>query len=174
MKCNCSVYLTFLLRYPCFLVILALFFKLLEKYLKIIHKTCWHIFSRPPIGVTPSECLISCKMCSDKISLKLGMRRKYGIMYRHRQWVSVQSKTYQNKAKRENIIQKYLASYAAKLIVKPSPSYRHLLDSELQDSFEDMAWAQCNRDIELNKKTGTISSLFSLASERVQKWWSCV
>ena len=73
MKCNCSVYLTFLLRYSCFLVILTLFFKLLEKYLKIIHKTCWHTYTRPPIGVTPSECLISCKMCSDKISLKLGM-----------------------------------------------------------------------------------------------------
>ena len=56
-----------------FLVILNLFFKLLEKYLKIIHKTCWHIYTRPPIGFTPSECLISCKMCSDKISLKLGM-----------------------------------------------------------------------------------------------------
>jgi len=56
-----------------FLVILTLFFKLLEKYLKITHKTCWHIYTRPPIGVTPSECPISCKMCSDKISLKLGM-----------------------------------------------------------------------------------------------------
>ena len=44
-----------------------------EKYLKLTHKTCWHIYARPPIGVTPSECLISCKMCSDKISLKLGM-----------------------------------------------------------------------------------------------------
>ena len=30
-------------------------------------------YIRPPIGVTPSECFISCKMCSDKISLKLGM-----------------------------------------------------------------------------------------------------
>ena len=59
---------------PCFLVILT-FFILLEKYLKIIHKTCWHIYNRPPIGVTPSECLTSCKMCSDKISLKLGMMR---------------------------------------------------------------------------------------------------
>ena len=73
MKCNCSVYLTFLLRYPCFLVILTLVFILLEKYLKITHNTCWHINTRPPIGFTPSECLISCKMCSDKISLKLGM-----------------------------------------------------------------------------------------------------
>ena len=73
MKCNCSVYLTSLLRYPCFLVILTLFSILLEKYLKITHKTCWHIYTRPLIGVTPSECLISCKMCSDKISLKLGM-----------------------------------------------------------------------------------------------------
>ena len=43
------------------------------KYLKITHKTCWHIYTRPPIGVTPTECLISCKMCSDKIFLKLGM-----------------------------------------------------------------------------------------------------
>ena len=50
-------------------------FILLEKYLKITHKTCWHIYTRPPIGVTPTECLISCKMCSDKISLKLGMSR---------------------------------------------------------------------------------------------------
>ena len=56
-----------------FLVILTLFFKLLEKYFKITHKMCWHIYSRPPIGVTPSECFISCEMCSDKISLKLGM-----------------------------------------------------------------------------------------------------
>ena len=56
-----------------FLVILTLFSILMEKYLKITHKTCWRIYTRPPIGVTPSECLISCKMCSDKISLKLGM-----------------------------------------------------------------------------------------------------
>jgi len=56
-----------------FLVILTLFFKLLEKYLKITHKTCWHIYTRPPTGFTPSECFISCEMCSDKISLKLGM-----------------------------------------------------------------------------------------------------
>ena len=56
-----------------FLVILTLFFKLLVKYLKITHNTCWHIFTRPPIGFTPSECFISCEMCSDKISLKLGM-----------------------------------------------------------------------------------------------------
>ena len=56
-----------------FLVILIIFFKLLEKYLKIIHKTCWHIYTRPPIGFTPSECFISCEMCSDKLSLKLGM-----------------------------------------------------------------------------------------------------
>ena len=56
-----------------FLVILTLFFKLLEKYLKITHKTCWHIYTRPPIGFTPSECFISYEMCSDKISLKLGM-----------------------------------------------------------------------------------------------------
>ena len=34
---------------------------------------CWHIYTRPPIGFTTSECFISCKMCSDKISLKLGM-----------------------------------------------------------------------------------------------------
>ena len=73
MKCNCSVYLTFLLRYPCFLVMLTLFFILLEKYLKITHKMCWHTYTRSPIGVAPSECLICCKMCSDKISLKLGM-----------------------------------------------------------------------------------------------------
>ena len=72
-KCNCSVYLTFLLWYPCLLVILTLFFILLETYLKITHKTYWHIYTRPPIGVTPTECLISSKMCSDKISLKLGM-----------------------------------------------------------------------------------------------------
>ena len=77
-KYNCSVYLTFLLRYPCFLAILTLVFKLLEKYLKITHKTCWHIYTRPPIGVTPSECFISCEMCSDKISLKLGMVRGLG------------------------------------------------------------------------------------------------
>ena len=56
-----------------FLVILTLFFKLLEKYLKITHKMCWHIYTRPPIGATPSECFISYEMCSDKISLKLGM-----------------------------------------------------------------------------------------------------
>ena len=72
-KCNCSVYLAFHLQYPFFLVILTLFFKLLEKYLKLTHKTCWHIYTRSPIGVTPSECFISCEMCSDKISLKLGM-----------------------------------------------------------------------------------------------------
>ena len=34
---------------------------------------CWHIYTRPPIGVTPSEYFISYDMCSDKISLKLGM-----------------------------------------------------------------------------------------------------
>ena len=56
-----------------FLVILTLFFKLLEKYLKITHKTCWHIYTRHPIGFTPSEYFISCEMCSDKISLQLGM-----------------------------------------------------------------------------------------------------
>ena len=56
-----------------FLVILTLFFKLLEKYLKITHKTCWHIYTRPPIGFTPSEYFITYEMCSDKISLKLGM-----------------------------------------------------------------------------------------------------
>ena len=59
-----------------FLVILTLLFKLLEKFLKITHKTCWHIYTRPPIGVTPSECFISCEMCSDNISLKLGMDLK--------------------------------------------------------------------------------------------------
>ena len=36
-------------------------------------KMCWHIYTRPPIGFTTSECFISCKMCSDKISLILGM-----------------------------------------------------------------------------------------------------
>ena len=51
-----------------FLLILTLFFKLLEKYLKITHKMCWHIYTRPPIGFTPSECFISYEMCSDKIS----------------------------------------------------------------------------------------------------------
>ena len=74
-KCNCSVYLTFLLWYPCLLELITLVLILLEKNLKITHKTLWHIYTRPPIGVTPSECLISCKICSDKISLKLRMRR---------------------------------------------------------------------------------------------------
>ena len=65
-----------------FLVILTLFFKLMEKYLKLTHKTCWHIYTRSPIGVTPSECFISYEMCSDKISLKLGMVYHHNLLWK--------------------------------------------------------------------------------------------
>ena len=68
-------------------------------------------------------------------------RCKYSIMYRHRQCVSVQNKTKQSKAntKQENLMQNYLAAYTAKLLVKQSISCQHLLDFELQDSFENFA-----------------------------------